>query len=410
MRALKMIAPALAALIVALAGCALGDNAAGVKNYRGASPLGDYVSVDLDLTASVVSFHNYTTNQSYGPYSFSKVTDPQYNLGFNIIYQTEVIADYPQPDCYARFGIMDGVTLIYQMMDNAGTPSDLSDDATVGYPCYAYFYDRNFTWDSCKGEAVNHMNQKMSANADNSEYEVGFTAMDNDAPGTMYRAVFSNKGYINAWPGYVHGVKGGAAMGGPQTIGDFVFDPTRDAYTILSVPGYTCIPTASGDFVYDFGPNNGAGFAIRQAAVKDWQTVYNGDFFVLAYNTDDPGQTKPFKMVLSGNGDCNVYDPHSSTPDTPVFSTPPLTSFEDWTGGPDGNKLTDLYQSASGCASAQSSTAQDACLCHGAFVWDSGSGYGTFVILMDPEGNFCYVARFVNGTSFSYGYGIKDRP
>jgi hypothetical protein len=404
---------ALFLLILSFTGCSAITSspdvkASDIKVYNGAMPKGDYVSVTVDMTASTISCHNYTLNENHGPYPFVKVTDPSANFGFNIIYQTAVMPDFSTPNCYARFAIMDGVAIIYQIFNNNGTPANLGDDTTVGYPSYAYFYDANMNLNNDKGKTVNFMNFNMGNGDDN--FEVGVGGFDTDSIGTIYSAGFSSLAYTNNWPGYVNGVRKPV---GPDYISSFTFDPSRNAFTCFSdnthTDVFTLIPTSSGDFILDFGANKGAGFCIRQAATKDWQSIYNGDYFTMVYGSSNSnaGQVKPMKLVLSGSGDLQVYDLSSSTPSTAVLNCT-FTSFDDWTGGPGGSKLTDLYKTCSLCSNAQAASVKSEYLSHGAFVYDSGTGQ-TVLLIMDPAGKYCYVAGIQSGTSFQYGYGIKNQ-
>jgi hypothetical protein len=398
---------------VALSACTLGRTESAVKDYRGANPVGDYIGVTVDMSARLVSFHNYTLNANYGPYGFSKITDPARNLGFNIIYETGEIVEYPAPGCYARFAIMDGVTLIYQLMNYNGTPEDRSDDTTEGYPSYAFMYATSDIG-SCKGTAYTFMEYRMGNGDD--RFAAGLGAFDTDAAGTLYQAAYNSAADARDEAGHEDGMEGTASPDAnrPAGLSSFAFNPAANAYCYTSPHNgeiLTLIPTVSGDFVIDHGANRGAGFAVRQAAAKEWQAAYNGNYLIMVYDVRDGGSSvKAMKLVLSGNGNCQVFDPSSAVPSAPVF-TGSFTSFEDFNGGPDGSKFTTLVREHSGCDNAVSDAIKASYNLHGGFISPRNeNGDCDVVIMLDPLGRYCYFTTWTSLDRFQYGYGIKDEP
>lgn len=71
---------------------------------------------------------------------------------------------------------------------------------------------------------------------------------------------------------------------GPPVIGTSSF--TYDSSILTNKSGnLTLIGTQSDDFILDFGPDNGAGFAIRQAS----NSAYNGTYLLVNYENNNTG-------------------------------------------------------------------------------------------------------------------------
>lgn len=383
-----------------------------VKIYAGADPKGDYIAVTIDSSAQTMIYHNYTTGEHFGPYAYNTLTEPDRNYGFHNLYATGVIPDYPTPNCYAEFIIMDGVALILQMFDNNATPADFSDDICDGNPIFAY-YRRTVNVDTYRGRAFNWVGYKMGA--DDGNFEVGFAAFDTNTTtpaGRLYGAAYNNRAETDGWPGYVRGIKN--LNDSDLGTGSFIYDAGVVANTFGSL---TLIDTDSGDFVFDSGPGAGAGFAIRQADTKDWQPVYNGTYFIIMYKNVDsesqPQEVDVAKLVFSGNGNFEIYEPINA-------ASPSLNgSFIDIETYPNGPRppgaapipFATQIRDISSCGSAAATVVRNAYLCHGGFVWENPARDQTAFLMLDPAGRYlCFASFEKNGglTHYSFGFGIKD--
>lgn len=398
-------------LLLVISGCFLFPRQSIVKTYGGSDPKGDYIEVVIDSTAQTVTHHNYTTNENNGPFSYFRVTDPSRNKGFTILYETEPVNAAGE---YALFTLMDGVALIYQMFDSMGTPGDYTDDVTMGNPVYA-LSRVEVNMNTYQGTAYNWLEMKIGAAQGN--FAAGFAAFDSnsDAPaGRLYGAGYNNRAEVEGWAGFVNGINN---INNPPVLATsaFTMDSTIKANTCNTANGLlTMIGAGSGDFILDFGVNpvsaegNGAGFALRQAAVKDWQPVYNGVYFALVYENNAGGtaqKVQPMKFTTN-NGNIQVFKFDDGTG---VFNQN-FSDLETFSGGPGGSPVTAQFQTVSGCAGAESTVVQNAYQCHGGFIWsDSGS---VVVCMMDPAGRYMFFTMFekigLADYNYRFGFAIKD--
>lgn len=384
----------------ALSGCGGGSGGGSGKTYAGAMPIGDYVAVTLKEANHTLTYHNYTTGESFGPISYSKLTTG--TGGFQNIYQTETFTREGK-QYYADFVIMKDVALSFLLFD-------ASLDQPVDWPVYA-FYRRAVDMNDYKGRAYNWLKCEIEENggsSDQGNFECGFAAFDTDTTGLMYGASYNRR-----------------AAGDPiKTINasgigtsSFTYDP---ALVANKYGDLTLIGTPSGDFVLDFGANNGAGFAVRQGASKDWNSNYNGNYLAMVYKNGNAVSAdyqtprylmKPMRVTL--NNSTIVVAELEGTEETEVYiNNAPLTSLEDFTRGPiAGETVTKSFQSRSGCDSASSPTVQQAYQCHGSFIYNNETGSQLVNIFSDPNGRFIFFNAFIEeGAKITYffGFGIKD--
>lgn len=343
-----------------------------------------------------LTYHNYTTGESFGPISYSKLTTG--TGGFQNIYQTETFTREGK-QCYADFVIMKDVALSFLLFD-------ASLDQPVDWPVYA-FNRRAVDMNDYKGRAYNWLkceNEENGGSSDQGNFECGFAAFDTDTTGLMYGASYNRR----------------AAVDPIKTINEsgigtssFTYDP---ALVANKYGDLTLIGTSSGDFVLDFGAGNGAGFAVRQGASKDWNSNYNGNYLAMVYkNGNAVGSAyrtprylmKPMRVTLSGGGSGNIVV--AELEGTEVYiNNAPLTSLEDFTRGPiAGETVTKSFQSLSSCGSASSPTVQQAYQCHGSFIYNNETGSQLVNIFSDPNGRFIFFNAFIEETYF-FGFGIKD--
>ncbi|MGQ9780389.1 MAG: hypothetical protein ACUVRM_11065 [Bacillota bacterium] len=399
----------LLALASVLAGCFGGGGGSGggstVKVYGGSMPIGDYVAVTVDKTNQTVTYHNYTTGESAGPYSYSRLTTD--NWGFQNIYKTQTFTGPENKQCYADFIVMEGVALIFQLFDALT-------NEPFGWPVYALCRKAtDMNW--YKGRAFNWMEFRINSATGN--FAAGFAAFDTDAGGRLYGAGYNDRAERESWLGFDKGMKNINDQSPPLGTGSFVYNPSLVANSSGSL---TLIGTETGDFALDFGPNQGAGFAVRQAASKDWSPNYNGTYFALVYENRAGSNYQTmdaFRFQASGNGSVAGAHLGPNGQITPFYtgSLAPLDGFQ---GGPHYNDnppytAIEDFKRFSGCASAQSGTVQNAYQCHGGFIAHEvdGSEY-VLTVFFDPDGRFLFFCMFEKdaqqAVTYRFGFGIKD--
>ncbi|MCL6590189.1 MAG: hypothetical protein K6U80_09575 [Firmicutes bacterium] len=381
---------------LALAGCG-GGNSGGSSTaaYGGAIPIGDYVAVTVDSANSTVTYHNYTTGVSKGPYHFVRISN--FN-GFRNVYQTTDPFDYSgKTNCHAKFIAMERVALIFQIFDNNNNALD--------FPVYA-LARQAVNMGDYKGRAYNWMNFKI--NDTNGNYEAGFAAFDTDATGHLYGAAYNDRANIESWSSHDKGVK---------NINDNNISTSVFAYDSGQVANkygnLTLIGTQCGDFAIDFGPNNGAGFAVRQAASKDWSLNYNGTYLTMVYenrpNESQKQTVEPMRVTFNGAGS---FEGAKLGEQTPLVSGT-LLSLEDLPNGPHDQEspsytITEDFERFSGCASALSATVKNAYKCHGGFIAET-DGSKVLTFFFEPGGRFFFFNMLENsGPVYRFGFGIKD--
>lgn len=384
----------------ALSGCGGGSGGGSGKTYAGAMPIGDYVAVTLKEANHTLTYHNYTTGESFGPISYSKLTTG--NGGFQNIYQTETFTREGK-QCYADFVIMKDVALSFLLFDAA-------EDTPLDWPVYA-FNRRAVDMNDYKGRAYNWLKceiEESGGSSDQGNFECGFAAFDTDAPGRIYGASYNRR---------AEEVDPNQAIKTINESGIGASSFTYDSNLVANTSGdLTLIGTPSGDFALDFGANNGAGFAVRQATSKDWSSNYNGNYLAMVYkNGSAVGPEyrtpqylmKPMRVTL--NNSTIVVAELEGTEETEVYiNNAPLTSLEDFTRGPiAGETVTKSFQSHS----ASSPTVQQAYQCHGSFIYSDATGSQLVNIFSDPNGRFIFFNAFIEeGAKITYffGFGIKD--
>lgn len=396
------------AIAAALAGCG-GGSGGGVttKTYGGADPKGDYIAVTIDSSAGTLTYHNYTTDEHYGPYAFSRITDPARNFGFQNLYATGVIPAYPTPNCYAEFVLMDGVALILQMFDQGATPDIYDDDTPDGNPIFAY-YRRAVDMTDYRGQVFNWVGYEMGADAGN--FEVGCAAFDTNATdpaGRLYGGGYNRRAEVE-YPGWAGYNDRGMRDINDTGLGTSSF--TYDADLVANTAGsLTLIGTDSGDFILDRGPGAGAGFALRQAAAKEWQTAYNGTYFAFIYKNNAGAQeVSPMKVVLSGGGFA-AYEPISAASPSLTGSFTDIETFPEGPCPPGGDPMTFAaqLQAISGCNGAEAAAVRNAYRCRGGFVATVDDR--VVYLMLDPAGRYLCFASFEEGTNhYAFGFGIKD--
>ncbi len=170
-----------------------GGGGGSTKVYGGASPIGDYIAVTLDTESHTATYTNYTTGEGAGPYSYSKLTAN--NWGFQNIYKTENFTAGSKI-CYAKFILMEGVALIFQLFE--------TNDEAVDWPVYA-LCRKAVNMSDYKGKAFNWMNFKI--NSTNGNFEAGFAGVDTDSNGFFYGASYNNRAEKENWSGFDKGMK-----------------------------------------------------------------------------------------------------------------------------------------------------------------------------------------------------------
>jgi hypothetical protein len=369
--------------------------------YGGASPIGDYIAVTVDAAGHTVTYHNYTTSESAGPFTYSQVTSN--NWGFQNLYKTQNFEVGPGDSCYAEFIIMHGVALTYQLFKAAN-------DSAIDWPVYALSRTA-VNMNNLKGQAFNWMNFKINEAEGN--FEAGFAAFDTDIGGLLYGAAYNNRAEREGWGGSDMGMKKINDYDSVKTSA-FTYNASLVANTLSNL---TLIGTESGDFITDFGAGKGAGFAVRQASSKNWSPNYNGTYFTLIYENRNTAaapteQTvQPMRLVAS-NGTVSAAGLQSGNSIVPVYSGT-FANFEDFTGGPHSPTRTAVqdFQYFSRCDTAQSITVRNAYNCHGGFI-DASVSDQVITLFFDPEGKFlffCMFERDDSGTmNYRFGFGIKD--
>jgi hypothetical protein len=378
--------------------------------YSGADPKGDFIAIEIDGSAQTVTHNNYTTSETNGPYTYSTVTDPTLSGGFTNMFMTEVF----NTNMYALFVIVDGVAIIYQLFTNNGTASDFTDDSPYETPGYAFVRLDMDDLSSFKEKSFNWIKFKMDTTNTEGNFEAGFAAFDSGI-GTAYGAYYNNRAdEADGSPPYGDYDANGIDDIGPLNLDSF----THDASTMSHSSGnLTFIPNKNGDSVLDFGANEGAGYAVRQADTKEWQSAYNGTYFMMVYHNDSTGaeqSVEPMKLVLSTstsnstNGYFRAYDHGSST----VTMEGEFIPVEDLTGAnsPGGTTpIIDQFASTSGIGGATSTEIADANKAHGGFVSQPDSDTVLFG-MMDPNGNYLFFTMFMDeGATYEYnfGFGVK---
>lgn len=369
--------------------------------YGGASPVGDYIAVTVDETNHTVMYYNYTKSESAGPFTYSQ--DTTNSWGFQNLYKTQNFNVGNGVSCYAKFIIMPGVALAYQLFKAAN-------DSAIGWPVYALCrqaVDKN----SLKGKAYNWMNFRINSVEGN--YEAGFAAFDTDPEGLLYGACYNNRAHIEGWSNFDKGMK---KINDYDSIkaSAFTYNAGLVANTLNNL---TLIGTESGDFIIDFGLNKGAGFAVRQANGKSWATNYDGNYFTLVYEnkntaTHPTEQTVQLMKLTASNGTISASRLLSSNVIFPIYSGS-YTSLADFTGGPHApiRSAVQDFQYFSRCDTAQSATVRNSYNCHGGFI-DASIADRVITIFFEPSGNFLFFCMFEKDGSASYnyrfGFGIKD--
>lgn len=383
----------------ALSGCGGGSGGGSGKTYAGAMPIGDYVAVTVNETNQTLTYHNYTTGESFGPISYSKLTTG--NGGFQNIYQTETFTREGN-QCYADFVIMKDVALSFLLFD-------ASLDQPVDWPVYA-LNRRTVDMNDYKGRAYNWLKCEIDETSNQGNFECGFAAFDTDNTGLMYGASYNRRAAADP-------IKTINASG----IGTSSF--TYNSNLVANTYGdLTLIGTPSGDFALDFGPGNGAGFAVRQGASKDWNSNYNGNYLAMVYKNGsavvESYQTprflmKPMRVTLSGGVSGNIVVAELEGTEHINGS---LTSLVDFTNGPiAGEKVTESFRKLSSCdsVSVSSPTVKEAYKCHGSFIYNYNNETGSQLvnIFSDPNGRFIFFNAFIEEgteTTYFFGFGIKD--
>ena len=233
-------------------------------------------------------------------------------------------------------------------------------------------------------------------------YEAGFAAFDTDATGHMYGAAYNDRAKIESWVKDINDNN--------ISTSQFVYDSGQVANKYGSL---TLIGTQSGDFAIDFGPNNGAAFAVRQAASKDWSLNYNGTYLTMIYENRPSELQKqtvePMRVTFNG---VNSFEAAKLGQQTPLVSGI-LLSLEDLPNGPHDQDsppftITQDFARFSSCASAQSSIVKNAYKCHGGFIAQT-DGSKVLTFFFESGGRFFFFNMLENtGPVYRFGFGIKD--
>lgn len=387
----------------ALSGCGGGSGGGSGKTYAGAMPIGDYVAVTLKEANHTLTYHNYTTGESFGPISYSKLTTG--NGGFQNIYQTETFTREGK-QCYADFVIMKDVALSFLLFD-------ASLDQPVDWPVYA-LNRRTVDMNDYKGRAYNWLKCEIvesGGSSDQGNFECGFAAFDTDTTGRMYGASYNRR---------AEEVDTSQAIKTINASGIGTSSFTYNSNLLANTYGdLTLIGTPSGDFALDFGAGNGAGFAVRQGASKDWNSNYNGNYLAMVYkNGSDVSAEyrtprylmKPMRVTLSGGVSGNIVVAELEGTEHINSS---LTSLADFTRGPIAEQtVTASFQAISNCGDATSGTVRGAYQCHGSFIYSNEAGSQLVNIFSDPNGRFIFFNAFIkegaDNITYFFGFGIKD--
>lgn len=395
--------------LAAIAGCG-GGKRSSKKIYGGVDPKGDYIAITIE--GSSVTYDNYTTSEHYGPFGFSKETAVGVNGGFKNIYRTV----YVDPsNKYVRFVEMTGVTIIYQMFQDAGVIGDFTDDDTVDNPVYA-FCRKQVSMNDYRDTAYNWIEFKMGADNASSNFSAGCAGFDTNTdspPGRLYGAGYSKRREIADPP------SNGLNNINESNLGtsSFTYNPTIVANTAPSGGGdtLTLIGAKTNDFILDFGLNNGAGFAIRQASGAAYQSTYNGTYIVFCYeNNNDSSVTQTIqviKMTLE-NGVFKVFQMSDNTSTATPDAEGTLTAIADCTEGPAETPIKTHFQTVSGCGDALSTKVQNSYNCYGGFVNIQNSGNEVNYLILDPAGKYlcftCFYETAPDIYNYRFGFGIKD--
>lgn len=356
--------------------------------YGGADAKGDHIAITIDGKASTLTITNYTLKKSAGPFSFSRVTDPARNEGYQNLYRTQNLSD--SENRYAQFVIADGAAILFQIFE---------DDRPYGTPWFAFCRkDTSNLLNESKKTAYNWVNFKMDITPDDgieNNCEAGFLAIDDDAEGTWYGAGYNHQADVSGGTGYVNGVHD--ICGGRIKTSDFYYVPSIVAYTAGG--DSTLISTRNNDFIMDLGENNGAYYMIRQANTKDWQSVYNGTYFMLVYESKAQSITS-MKLVLNGKN-------YQISQDGELLLSGPLSNVDQ--KGLGGKILTNLFKDYSNLSAAESNIIKEAYNCYGSFI---GGDFESSVLYMiiDPNGRYCCVTIAKrSGSEYDYwfGFGVK---
>ena len=385
-------------LVAVLAGCGGGgpkDSPSGGLSsftYGGADAKGDHIAITINGKASTLTITNYTVNMSKGPYSFSRVTDPARNGGYQNLYRTQNLSD-DSKNRYAQFVIANGAAILFQIFE---------DDKPDGTPWFAFSRrEVSNLLNVYKETAYNWVNFKMDLEGTESNSEAGFLAIDSDNNGAWYGAGYNHQEYVYKTPGYDNGVHD-ISNGQIKTI-DFRYNSSIVANTMAGTDGIaTLISTHNNDFIMDLGENKGAYYMIRQAKTEDWQSVYNGTYFMLVYESVAQSITS-MKLVLREKN-------YQISQGGESILSGPLSNVRQ--GGPGVKILTELFRTQSNLSGAESSIISNAYNCHGSFIGGDINGFNDSVLYMivDPNGRYLCVTIAKNtgsGYDYWFGFGVK---
>lgn len=376
-------------LVVSIIGCGGGVNGLSSATYGGADAKGDHIAITIDGKASTLTITNYTRNISAGPFSFSRVTDPAQNGGYQNLYRTQNLSD--SENRYAQFVIADGAAILFQIFE---------DDKPDGTPWFAFCRkDVPNLLNEYKATAYNWVNYRMDLDGPESNSEAGFLAIDSDADGAWYGAGYNHQADVSNDTDYNNGVHD--IIGRRIKTSDFSYARSIVANIITNNDGKvaTLISTRNNDFIMDLGENNGAYYMIRQANTKDWQSVYNGTYFMLVYESKARSITS-MKMVLNGNN-------YEISQGGELLLNGPLSNVDQ--KGPGGKILTNLFKDYSNLSMAESNIIKEAYNCYGSFI---GGDFESSVLYMiiDPNGRYlCVTIAKKTGSGYDYwfGFGVK---
>lgn len=388
---------------VILAGCGGGGGGGGSNNgnglstltYGGADAKGDYIAITIDASASTLTIRNYTLGWTRGPYSFSKVTDPAQNGGFQNLYRTDPFFD--DPSHYAQFIIANGAAILYQVFNDKGSD---------GTPCFAFYRKDVPNLNVYNGTAYNWVKFQMDLDEKEGNFEVGPFAIDDN--GTWYGAGYDNRMRVDYPSSTEHELGVRKSFGGNTiTTSNFSYKSDLVAHQFENV---TVIATHNNDFIFDAGENNGAYYAIRQAMTNTWQSIYNGTYFLLCYENNNNGSEQSItsmKLVLSGSS-------FQISQGGALMLSGSLFDVETCPGGPDNKPLAPLFEKHSGCSNATSNIVKNAYKCRGSFMGSadaSSDSSSAIYLIMDPKGQYLCVTIFKENNDGTYnywfGFGIK---
>jgi hypothetical protein len=336
----------MAALLLALAGCALGNGApVGVARvYSGIEPQGDLVVVTIN--GSDITINNQTAATQTGPIHFSQITDPNQNNGFHNLYRTDALDSSGQ---FLRFALLDNIAVVYQAFD--------ATDSAVGGPGYALF-KKPFTLGDWKpaGPSIAKLFNRIEYMPPHAIpgvccFGCEWLADNGDGTGLISGAKYdirsaADHGYgIDPNTNLPYGLENPHSSSNPPTPASINWsdinnhiDSNTGTFQMIDDNGHldTFVATPGGTLIGDYGANNGGTFFVPQADTPNFESMYSGTYLVFGFELAASGQTnnmKVYRITLadpgdgSGNGKIAVSDWSSGSANTcamsPLANLPP---------------------------------------------------------------------------------------